>query len=72
MDNQFKANRIIKGKEQMYAELSKEFDRINDETGKEMEPMRVMFTEALEKAKVEHNELREEFKKTNLFSIYHH
>ena len=43
----------------MYAELSKEFDRINYETGKEIETMRVMFTEALEKAKVEQNKLRE-------------
>ena len=34
VDNQFKANKIIKEKEEMYAELSKEFDRINDEYGK--------------------------------------
>ena len=49
VDNQFKANIIIKGKEEMYAEISKEFDRINDEIGKEMETMRVIFTEDLEK-----------------------
>ena len=44
----------------------------NDEIGKEMETMRVMFTEALEKKKVEHNEIREELKKGHMFSIYHH
>ena len=49
VDSQLKANIILKWKEEMYAELSKEFDRINDETGKEIETMRVMFTEALEK-----------------------
>ena len=30
VDNQLKVNIIIKGKEEMYVELSKEFDRIND------------------------------------------
>ena len=48
VDNQFKANIIIKWKEEMYAELSKEFDRTNDEIGKEMETTKVMFTEDLE------------------------
>ena len=72
VDNQFKVNKIIKGKEEMYAKLSKEFDIINDETGKETWSMRVMFTEALEKEKVEQNELRYELKKGHLFSISHH
>ena len=49
MDNQFKVNIIVKGKEEMYGELSKEFDRINDEIGKEIETMKVMFIESLEK-----------------------
>ena len=66
VDNQFKTNIIIKGKEEMYAELYKEFDRINDATIKEMETMRVMFTKDLEKSKVEHNELRDELKKRPL------
>ena len=70
MDNQFKVNKIIKGKEEMYAELSKEFDRINDETGKEMETMRVMFRQDLEKEKVEHNELRDELEKNVTCSQY--
>ena len=52
LDNQFKANIIIKGKEEMYAELSKEFDIINDESGKKIESMRVMFIKALEKRKI--------------------
>ena len=47
----------------MYVELSKEFGKINDEVGKEMETMRVMFTQALEKEKVEQDELRDELKK---------
>ena len=56
----------------MFAELSKEFDRINDATIKEMETMRVMFIEDLEKVKFEHNELRYELKKGHMFSVYHH
>ena len=47
----------------MYVELSKEFGKINDEAGKEMETMRVMFTQDLEKSKFEQNELRDELKK---------
>ena len=47
----------------MFAELSKEFDKITNEAGKESESMRVMFIEALQEAKVEHNELREELEK---------
>ena len=49
MHNQFKAIKIIKGNEEMSAELSKEFDIINDESAKHIETMRVMFTEDLEK-----------------------
>ena len=56
----------------MYVELSKGFDRINEEIGKEMETMRVMFTKALEKAKNEQDELRDELKKGHMFSKYHH
>ena len=54
----------------MYAKLSKEFDRINDKTRKEIETMRVMFTGDLEKARVEHNELRKELKtRPHIFNI---
>ena len=69
VDNQLRENKIIKGKKEMYAELSKGFDRINEEIGKEMETMRVMFTKALEKAKNEQDELRDELKKGHMFSI---
>ena len=47
----------------MYAKLSKYFDKIIDETGKEIESVRVMFTKDLEKEKFEQNEIREELKK---------
>ena len=54
----------------MYAELSKEYDRINDETRKEIETIRFMFKEDLERTKVEQNELREELKKNATYFQY--
>ena len=53
-------------KRKVYVELSIEFERINDEIGNEMETLRVMFPEDLEKTKFEHNELRDELKKRPL------
>ena len=63
MDNQFKANKIIKGKEEMVKLLSKEVEKHTDGAEKEIQSVRVVYEEALEKANAKVSELKEELKK---------
>ena len=63
VDNHFRVDRIIKGKEEMVKLLSKEVDKHTDVAEKAIQSMRVVYEEALEKANAEVSELKEELKK---------
>jgi len=63
VDNHFKADRIIKGKEEMVKLLSKEVEKNIDDAEKSIQSVRVAYEEALEKANAEASELKEELKK---------
>ena len=66
MDNNFKENIIIKGKEEMVKLLSREVEKNTDDVEKEIQSVRVAYEEALEKANAEASELKEELKKRPL------
>ena len=63
VDNHFRADIIIKGKEEMVKLLSKEVEKNNDDAKKSIQSMRVAYEEALEKSNAEVSELKEELKK---------
>ena len=63
VDNHFRADKIIKGKEEMVKLLSKEVEKSTDDLEKSIQFMRVAYEEALEKANAEESELKEELKK---------
>ena len=61
-DNHFKADIIIKGKEEMVKLLSKEVEKNTDDAEKEIQSVRVAYEVALEKSNAEVNEIKEELK----------
>ena len=63
VDNNFRADRIIKGKQEMVKLLSKEVDKHTNVAQKSIQSMRVSYEEALEKSNVEASELKEELNK---------
>ena len=63
MDNNFRADIIIKGKEEMVKLLSKEVEKHTNGVEKSIQSVRVAYEEDLEKANAEASELKEELKK---------
>ena len=63
VDNHFKADRIIKGKEEMVKLLFEEVDKHINVAQKAIQSVRIAYEEDLEKANAEASELKEELKK---------
>jgi len=63
VDNHFKEDKIIKGKEEMVKLLSEEVYKHTDVAQKAIQSMRVVYEEYLEKANAKASELKEELKK---------